>query len=346
MVDLFTKEFKGRSREYYASAFQAGRLRVEETAMTARRVAAKRAADGVGPAELKDTPLRDGQRIRHLVHRHEPPVLAGRVVVLSVTRDVAAVCKPASMPVHPTGQYRKNSVQGILACEEAHSLGRLWPVHRLDRNVSGLLLFARSSAAANALRLQITAGAVVKEYVALVAGEWPAGLPTLVDAPLRYDYGCRRSVCGSAPSAKRAATAFVLLARCGSTSLVAARPLTGRTHQIRAHAQHAGFPIANDGCYGGVAAPAASPHRGGEFEGPRDALCTHCPWLAPQGQAEDQLDVEALFLHATRYSSQGWSFEAPLPEWAAAAMPGGALPQGLWDDLPAHALSIVAGEGE
>jgi 23S rRNA-/tRNA-specific pseudouridylate synthase len=55
------------------------------------------------------------------------------------TPDVVAVHKPATVPVHPTGQYRKNTVVGILAAERPE-LGRLLPVHRLDKNVSGLLL--------------------------------------------------------------------------------------------------------------------------------------------------------------------------------------------------------------
>ena len=70
------------------------------------------------------------------------------------------------------------------------SLGRLCPVHRLDRNVSGLLLFATGPTAANQLRMQIQAGSVVKEYVACVAGIFPetGDAPLLVDAPLSYDF--------------------------------------------------------------------------------------------------------------------------------------------------------------
>jgi len=129
------------------------------------------------------------------------------------------------------GQYRKNSLMGILASEvrpsrgqaaatradaarplqHGMSLGRLCPVHRLDRNVSGLLVFARGAAAANELRLQIMArnafglrnvglradacalqaGDVVKEYVAVVVGAFPEGPACIVDAPLLYDYKAR-----------------------------------------------------------------------------------------------------------------------------------------------------------
>ena len=93
------------------------------------------------------------------------------------------------------------------------------------------------------------------------------------------------------------------------------------------------------------------PHVGGEHGEAPDALCTHCPWLAPQGQA---LDVTPLWLHACRYGGDGWRFTAPLPPWAAALMPPDAaaeagaapsLPDGLWDELPQDALRRAAAGG-
>ena len=67
---------------------------------------------------------------------------------------MVAVHKPATVPVHPTGQYRKNTVLGLMAASRP-DLGRLLPVHRLDKNVSGLLLMARDSASANRLREEV-----------------------------------------------------------------------------------------------------------------------------------------------------------------------------------------------
>lgn len=99
VVDLFTREFTGRSREYYEAALQAGRLRVDDTPMSAprktggRRAKAPRAdaaAEAAAPASrpepapplpqhAQNAPLLSGQRVRHFVHRHEPPVRrAGR----------------------------------------------------------------------------------------------------------------------------------------------------------------------------------------------------------------------------------------------------------------------------
>lgn len=79
------------------------------------------------------------------------------------------------------------------SAQHGTTLGRLCPVHRLDRNVSGLLLFARGPAAANALRLQIQAGDVVKEYVACVDGAFPDGPAFVLEAPLMHDPKARAS---------------------------------------------------------------------------------------------------------------------------------------------------------
>jgi hypothetical protein len=73
-----------------------------------------------------------------------------------VTDDLVAVGKPPSLPVHASGPFRKNSVAGVLQAEAA-ALGPLRPVHRLDNSVSGVLLLARSAAAAHALNARIQA---------------------------------------------------------------------------------------------------------------------------------------------------------------------------------------------
>ena len=112
-------------------------------------------------------PLRAGERVRHFLHRHEPPTLDDPVTVLAVTDSMVAVHKPATVPVHPTGQYRKNTVLGLLAAARP-DLGRLLPVHRLDKNVSGLLLMARDSASANRLREEVQSTGA-QAHVALVS---------------------------------------------------------------------------------------------------------------------------------------------------------------------------------
>ncbi|KAJ9559547.1 hypothetical protein OSB04_004707 [Centaurea solstitialis] len=153
IVDLFADEFKGRNRDYYDSAVKSGRIQVDgKTVPVSYRV-------------------QSSQKISHFVHRHEPPVMALDVKILHQGEEVLTVCKPASVPVHPCGQYRKNTVVGILQAE--HDLAPLFPVHRLDRLVSGLLILARSASQADIFRQQIESGTVQKQYIAKVVGEFP-----------------------------------------------------------------------------------------------------------------------------------------------------------------------------
>jgi len=98
LLELFCSEFKGRSREYYTQAIAQGRLRVEDTSMSCK--ATKKTAACAAAADA----LRDGQRVRHFVHRHEPPVLHVPIPILATTDTAVVVCKPASMPVHPTAR--------------------------------------------------------------------------------------------------------------------------------------------------------------------------------------------------------------------------------------------------
>ncbi|GAB4816797.1 hypothetical protein N2152v2_003843 [Parachlorella kessleri] len=169
IVDIMSREFPARDRQYYLAALADGRLRVEGREATA------------------ETALSQGMRIRHFIHRHEPPVPAGPIQVVGETADIVAVNKPHGMPVHVAGQYRKNTVHGILAAERA-DLGELLPVHRLDKPVSGLLLFARHAAAAEALRQQIESRCLEKVYVARVLGAFPSSdAPIAVDVPLAWD---------------------------------------------------------------------------------------------------------------------------------------------------------------
>lgn len=151
---------------------------------------------------------------------------------------VFAVNKPSGMLVH-----RGWADDGEIALEVAGRLagGRLFPVHRLDRGTSGVLLFARDREGAAELGRAFEGGQIEKLYLALVRGLPPA--EGLVDHPIpRREDGPRVP----------ARTRFRTLS--GSTkercALVAACPETGRLHQIRRHLKHINHPIVGDVNYG------------------------------------------------------------------------------------------------
>lgn len=133
----------------------------------------------------------------------------------------------------------------VLAQDE---LGALLAVHRIDRDTSGVILYARTEEARRALSLQFQRREVDKVYHCLVYGH-PLWEETNVDIPLLPDGDAiHRTVAN--PHGKPSMTHFRLLAVCGPYSWLEARPRTGRTHQIRAHLKSMGMSIVCDSLYG------------------------------------------------------------------------------------------------
>ncbi|XP_057972570.1 RNA pseudouridine synthase 7 isoform X2 [Malania oleifera] len=315
IVDLFAEEFKGRPYDYYVSAVECGRIQVDGQIVPVSYI------------------VKRSQKISHFLHRHEPPVMALDVSILHKESDVLTVCKPASVPVHPCGQYRKNTVVGILQAE-------------LDRLVSGLLILARTASKADFFRQQIEAGLVHKQYIAKVIGVFPED-EQVVSANVNYNAREGKSTaeagesCGDTSlKGKIACTKFTRICTNGNYSIVLCEPITGRTHQIRVHLQYKGYPIANDMLYlsefvpdrsvGGLSADRAAvkshslgsnsiencineceDKKGEDFS--IDPMCTNCPNLIPKGYDAYE---EGLWLQCIRYSGPDWSYECPYPDWA------------------------------
>jgi len=147
-----------------------------------------------------------------------------------------AVAKPSGLPVH-RGASRERIVALTLARDR---MGRhVYPVHRLDRATSGVLLFALDSEAARRLQEQLEAGTVRKRYLALVRGITPE--EGVIDHPIPRDEDGPRVP---------AVTEYRRLGTFERYSLVEAVPRTGRRHQIRRHLKHISHPLIGDVRYG------------------------------------------------------------------------------------------------
>jgi tRNA pseudouridine65 synthase len=156
--------------------------------------------------------------------------------ILYRSAALVAVDKPSGLAVH-RGQSRDPVHALELVRDAVHCY--VYPVHRLDRATSGVLVFALTEDAARVLGSAFALGTVEKRYLALVRGNPPDSI--LVDHPLSQDDG---------KPPQEARTEFVTRARYGRYALVEARPKTGRTHQIRRHLKHLSCPIIGDVRYG------------------------------------------------------------------------------------------------
>lgn len=174
--------------------------------------------------------------------------------------DVIVVDKPTGLVVHPARGNRRNTlVNGLLYhCRNlplrSDSPVRPGVVHRLDKNTSGILMFAKTDAALASLSNQIMHRTVVREYAAFAWGDFELDEGT-IDAPIGRHTIDRTRMAVTPFAAKTAVTHYQVFRRYSVCSYLRLRLKTGRTHQIRVHMQHIGHPIVGDPEYGG-----RSPH--------------------------------------------------------------------------------------
>ncbi|GFO27079.1 pseudouridine synthase [Plakobranchus ocellatus] len=248
--DVLEKEFGFDHPDDLLKAFDAGHILVNN--------------NRVGP----HCKIRDCDFISHRLHRHENPVSWAPLQVIKDTEDLIVINKPSSIPCHPCGRYRFNSIVFILGKEMGYT--NLRNIYRLDRLTSGVLILAKTVEMTKTLEDQVVNRQVQKEYVCRVVGKFPEK-PIKVDQPLRPLSNKLRLqvVC---PTGKASQTEFELLSYNGKSSVVKCRPFTGRTHQIRVHLQYLGHPIINDSFYNN---PAWGPSKGkgGSYEVPFEQVC-------------------------------------------------------------------------
>ena len=196
-------------------------------------------------------------------------VRTGRIDVEGTARDepgaeVLVVDKPAGLLAVPTAAKERDTLLSRVSLYLQHRYRRrpyVGVVHRLDRDTSGALVFARSRDSLRFLQRLFAAHAIEREYVALVAGAMSGS--GALDAPLSGDgESVKRRVARPGERGRRAVTRYRVLERLPGATLVSVELETGRTHQIRIHFADAGHPVLGDRVYGPPeAAPSPAPPR-------------------------------------------------------------------------------------
>jgi 23S rRNA pseudouridine1911/1915/1917 synthase len=170
--------------------------------------------------------------------------------------------KPPGLVVHPApGNYTGTLVNALLyhygslpssgSGEQARE--RAGIVHRLDKDTSGVMVVARTQEALRSLSTQFKDRVVRKKYVALVAGVIKKGSGT-IEVGLGRHVKERKKISVHTHQAREAITGFVVKERYANATLVEVEIKTGRTHQIRVHMAHIGYPVLGDRVYGGAKA--------------------------------------------------------------------------------------------
>jgi 23S rRNA pseudouridine955/2504/2580 synthase len=170
-----------------------------------------------------------------------------RSAIMYDDNELLVINKPTGLAVHGGSGVRLGLIESLrsLLPDERY----LELVHRLDRDTSGLVMIAKNARTLRSLHQQLRENRIHKRYMALVAGKWPA-YQRMVSAPLdrRHTASGERLVKVS-NEGKPAKTEMRVLERFPDATLIEAKPISGRTHQIRVHTQHIGHPILGDTKY-------------------------------------------------------------------------------------------------
>ena len=286
LLDVFSEEFKQVGREVLKQRIIDGKITVN------------------GKKISPDYVIKEHDSIKHTAPRYESPTYNVPIEKLGETDDFIAVFKPSSLPIHATGGYFFNSLVKQIGA-------RYFPVHRLDRVTSGIIVMAKTEESAKKFMKLLNDDRIKKTYVARVLGKFPEG-ETIVDVPIKESKDSRaKRTCGE--GGKESKTIFKLLQTNGKESIVECHPITGRTHQIRVHLAHLGFPISNDSFYGGTEARITKEEENALNEAKEKGL------LASEIESEWKNKEIAfqIYLCSIHYESDLFDFKAPMPKWAS-----------------------------
>jgi len=172
--------------------------------------------------------------------------MESQIKIIQQDESILVLNKPAGLPVLPDG-WEKDAPYLVKMLEE--QFGRIFIIHRLDKITSGVMVFARTAEAHRSLNIQFENREADKTYHAIVEGN-PKWDEKITRFPLLANVGKKHRTVVNDQKGKPSETRFRVLKQYQASALVEAKPMTGRTHQIRVHASALGHPLIGDILYG------------------------------------------------------------------------------------------------
>lgn len=242
-IDNFlVKKLKGVPKSHLYSVIRKGEVRVNK----GRVLVNYKLNEG---DSVRLPPIRHAEKIKPSAHMlsklNQFKVINSRIIYED--NKLIVINKPSGLAVHGGSGVQLGLIEALRAQREPHAYLEL--VHRLDRETSGCLLIAKKSSMLRQLHQMLREGQIEKHYTTFVEGHWQGDLRVEASLQKNQLQGGERIV-NVNPDGKEAITDFKILAYSELGTLMEARPITGRTHQIRVHAQSRGHPIAGDEKYG------------------------------------------------------------------------------------------------
>lgn len=191
--------------------------------------------------------VRAGERYYHVLPQASEPPISKDIRLIYEDEALVVVDKPAPLPVHPSGRFQRNTLQYLLTQVYLPQVPK--PVHRLDANTTGVLVWAKTKTFARFLQKQFEEKTVEKTYWVKVQGH-PETDRFVCEVPISSEVGAVGSRDVDLENGLSATTHFQVVERFkDGSALLEAKPVTGRTNQIRIHLWHLGFPVCGDPLY-------------------------------------------------------------------------------------------------
>ena len=246
MADTFTVRQESKLLEFLFTSLPSWSKKTVKQRLQGRSVAVNGKVTTQHDASLH---IGDVVEVGMVQKAHAHNKTAEKLQILYQDKEVIAINKPAGLLSVSTASENKNHALALLRNQLSRGKNqvKLWPVHRLDRDTSGILLFATSKELREAVMDKWSKSE--KVYLAIVEGT-PKATSGSINEPLRMDENLYRMHVGKHKDAKPALTHYKVIKNTTTRSLLEVSIETGRQHQIRAHMAWLGHPIVGDERYG------------------------------------------------------------------------------------------------